>query len=162
MSTLLDAKPPVHQEIDPEFMIPGQADLSLFCCPNKECPDHKKLGQGNVQLYIRYGRKEVRLFECTTCGKTFSELTGTPFWDSRLGFQTITTIYSELLRGIPIRAVARGDMRIVDPSPVSKNTVKRFLRLGKANPKYVKAFLRYHGVSCSDEAFETQVVSRAR
>ena len=97
-------------------------NLDQFSCQNPHCPDHNRTGNGNINLYTRYGRKQVRLLICRTCGKTFSELKGTPFWDSRLDWDTIEKIYRNLLQGNGIRATAR-DFNL------SKNTVKRYLRL---------------------------------
>ena len=82
-------------------------DIERFSCPNPACTDYGKLGSGNIALYTRYGRKQVRLLICNTCGKTFSELKGTPFWDSRLDWDTIEKIYRTLLDGQGIRATAR-------------------------------------------------------
>lgn len=100
-------------------------NLDHFSCPNDDCPDKGKTAGDNINLYVRYGRKQVRLLICKTCGKTFSELKGGPFWDSRLDWDTIEKIYRSLLSGQGIRATAR-DFNL------SKNTVKRYLRiLGK-------------------------------
>ncbi|MBU0509674.1 hypothetical protein KKH27_12675 [bacterium] len=114
-------------------------DLERFSCPNPACPDYQRLGAGNVGLYTRYGRKQVRLLICNTCGKTFSELKGTPFWDSRLDWETIEKIYRSLLEGQGIRATAR-------IHGLSKNTVKRYLRLAKKDFGTIERFLRDRGV----------------
>lgn len=114
-------------------------DLDSFSCPNPDCPDHGKVGAGNIALYTRYGRKQVRLLICSTCGRTFSELKGTPFWDSRLDWDTIEKIYRSLLDGEGIRATARRHS-------LSKNTVKRYLRLAKSDFSTVENFLRDRGV----------------
>lgn len=114
-------------------------DLDSFACPNPACPDLGKAGTGNIALYTRYGQKQVRLLICSTCGKTFSELKGTPFWDSRLDWETIERIYRSLLEGDGIRATAR-------KHKLSKNTVKRYLRLAKSDFCMVESFLRDRGV----------------
>ncbi|MFZ5433978.1 MAG: transposase [Calditrichota bacterium] len=114
-------------------------DIERFSCPNTTCPDYGKVGGGNVSLYTRYGRKQVRLLICSTCGKTFSELKGTPFWDSRLDWDTIEKIYRSLLEGQGIRATAR-------LHGLSKNTVKRYLRLARKDFATIEGFLRDRGV----------------
>lgn len=114
-------------------------DYEDFSCPNPACPDCGKHNQGNITLYTRYGRKQVRLLICSTCGKTFSELKGTPFWDSRLDWDTIEKIYRTLLEGQGIRATAR-------IHGLSKNTVKRYLRLARTDLSTVEKFLVDRGV----------------
>lgn len=110
-----------------------------FACPNTICGDYGKTGRGNVGLYTRYGRKQVRLLICNTCGKTFSELKGSPFWDSRLDWDTIEKIYKTLLDGQGIRATAR-------IHNLSKNTVKRYLRLAGRDFGVVEKFLSERGI----------------
>ena len=114
-------------------------DYDNFSCPNVACSDHGKRNQGNITLYTRYGRKQVRLLICNTCGKTFSELKGTPFWDSRLDWETIEKIYRSLLEGQGIRATAR-------IHGLSKNTVKRYLRLARTDLTTVEKFLVDRGI----------------
>lgn len=114
-------------------------NLDQFSCQNLGCPDYEKTGGGNINLYTRYGRKQVRLLICKSCGKTFSELKGTPFWDSRLDWDTIEKIYRSLLTGQGIRATAR-DFNL------SKNTVKRYLRLANKDYSTVLNFLQDRGV----------------
>jgi transposase-like protein len=114
-------------------------DMDRFSCPNPLCVDCGRAGTGNVSLYTRYGRKQVRLLICSTCGKTFSELKGTPFWDSRLDWDTIEKIYRTLLEGQGIRATAR-------IHGLSKNTVKRYLRLARKDFGTVESFLNERGV----------------
>jgi hypothetical protein len=114
-------------------------EFDSFACPNPECLDFERQHAGNIALYTQYGRKQVRLLICRTCNKTFSELKGTPFWDSRLDWETIGKIYQSLLDGKGIRATAR-------LYGLSKNTVKRYLRLAKRDPEQVEAFLFEHGM----------------
>jgi hypothetical protein len=114
-------------------------ELERFYCQNRMCPDYGKVGAGNIALYTRYGRKQVRLLICSTCGKTFSELKGSPFWDSRLDWETIEKIYRTLLEGNGIRATAR-------LHGLSKNTVKRYLRLARKDMPTVEHFLQERGV----------------
>jgi hypothetical protein len=120
-------------------------EIERFSCPNAACADYSKAGNGNIALYTRYGRKQVRLLICNTCGKTFSELKGTLFWDSRLDWDTIEKIYRSLLEGQGIRATAR-------IHNLSKNTVKRYLRLAKKDFGTVENFLQERGVIGRDSS----------
>lgn len=109
--------------------------IEHFHCPNPKCPDHKT-GRNNLALYRQlYGRKQVRLFICNTCGKTFSELRGTPFWDSRLDWEEIEKIFRSLLEE-GIRATAH-------VHHMSKNTVRRYLRLAAKNKANFEAFASF-------------------
>lgn len=114
-------------------------EFENFACRNPACPDFNRRNAGNIALYTQYGRKRVRLLICKTCNKTFSELKGTPFWDSRLDWETIESIYQSLLNGEGIRATARR-------YGLSKNTVKRYLRLAKRDPATVEAVLFERGI----------------
>lgn len=120
-------------------------NLDHFSCQNPSCPDFDKTGKGNINLYTRYGRKQVRLLICKSCGRTFSELKGTPFWDSRLDWDTIEKIYRSLLTGAGIRATAR-------EFNLSKNTVKRYLRLANKDYPVVLGFLTERGVVSNGDA----------
>jgi transposase-like protein len=128
-------------------------NLDQFSCQNTSCPDFSKTGAGNINLYTRYGRKQVRLLICKTCGKTFSELKGTPFWDSRLDWDTIEKIYRSLLAGQGIRATAR-DFNL------SKNTVKRYLRLANKDYSTVLNFLQDRGVISNGDSQLRELLSQ--
>jgi hypothetical protein len=80
----------------------------------------------------------VQLIGCRTCGKTFSELQGSPFFDARLDWNTIALIYISLIEGRGIRGTARS-------YGISKNTVKRYLKLAEDNPTAIEHFLRQRG-----------------
>ena len=128
-------------------------DYENFSCPNPACPDYTKRNHGNIALYTRYGRKQVRLLVCNTCDKTFSELKGTPFWDSRLDWDTIEKIYRSLLDGQWIRATAR-------THGLSKNTVKRYLRLANTDLGTVEKFLQDRGVLSGNTSTLHDLVKR--
>ncbi|MBU1036516.1 hypothetical protein KKF32_00590 [Patescibacteria group bacterium] len=114
------------------------SEFENFACLNPTCPDFSRLNAGNIALYAQYGQKHVRLLVCKTCNKTFSELKGTPFWDSRFDWDTIEDIYRSLLDNRGIRATAR-------LYGLSKNTVKRYLRLARKNPTIIEAWLSERG-----------------
>ena len=112
--------------------------LSEYACPNIRCPDYGRRGGKNLYIYTRYGRKHVHLIGCRTCGKTFSELKGSPFWDSRLDWNTIALIYMSLIEGRGIRGTAKS-------YGVSKNTVKRYLKIAEDDPVASEHFLQKRG-----------------
>lgn len=114
-----------HVGSDPKVFT--HAPLDTIPCRNPKCDDYGKLGGDNIKLYVRYGRKQVRLLICKTCGKTFSELNGTPLYDSRLSFEQIGRIVRGLIRGEAIRAIAKAEN-------VSKNTPKRYIRVALKDP----------------------------
>ena len=114
-------------------------DLSEFACSNIRCSDYGKRGGNNLFVFTRYGRKRVHLIGCRTCGKTFSELKGSPFWDSRLDWSTIALIYLSLIDGRGIRGTARS-------YGISKNTVKRYLKIAESNPSAIEHFLQKRGL----------------
>ena len=114
-------------------------NLSDLSCPNIRCSDYGKRGGNNLFVFTRYGRKRVHLIGCRNCGKTFSELKGSPFWDSRLDWNTIALIYLSLIDGRGIRGTARSYC-------VSKNTVKRYLKLAEDNPTAIEHFLQKRGL----------------
>jgi transposase-like protein len=117
--------------------------LEQFSCPYLHCTDYGKKNQGNITLYTRYGKKQVRLLQCQTCGKTFSELKGTLFWDSRLDWDTIERAFRSLIIDeLGIRAAARANS-------LSKNTIKRYMFLAgknRQNFREIWEFLRDRGI----------------
>jgi hypothetical protein len=63
---------------------------------------------------------------------------GTPFWDSRLDWNTIALIYVSLIEGRGIRGTARS-------YGLSKNTVKRYLKLAEDDPAAIEHLLQKRG-----------------
>ena len=58
--------------------MPELAEVGDFC-PHDSCSDAGKTDEGNV---VKYGTtaKGLQRYRCKTCGKTFSENTGTIFY----------------------------------------------------------------------------------
>lgn len=103
-------------------------------CPNKECPNYGKTGLGNIIFYQKYGPNQIELLICRTCRKTFSERKGTIFFHAKKDIKTICEILKCLIEGSGIRATAR-------IKGVSKNTVKRYLKLAGQHSKEVSDYL---------------------
>jgi len=126
----------------------AQFSARNFSCQNKECDDFKKTGLGNISLVSLSGRKRLRLFVCANCGQYFSELKGSPLFDSRLDWVMLAKVYESLVNGVGIRATGRA-------VGVSKNTVKRYMRLarGEENINKITEILRRHsGITVTEEA----------
>jgi len=69
---------PEEKELYRELMGRKADKLS---CPHEDCEHHGEIGKGNIVFVRKYGKGETQnLFKCKTCGKTFSERRGTPFF----------------------------------------------------------------------------------
>jgi transposase-like protein len=98
-------------------------DLSRFCCPNPQCPDHGKRGVGNLTVTSRYGRdKSRRMLRCRTCKARFSERRGTPLFDSRLPPGKAEAVLEHVAEGCGVRQTGR-------LCKVNRGTVGRLSRL---------------------------------
>ena len=82
-------------------------DISQCYCPNKECEDYGKKGQGNIVRYDTYGKHKTKLLRCRTCKTRFSERRNTVFFGLRLDEESIESVVRCLAEGNSIRATAR-------------------------------------------------------
>jgi transposase-like protein len=82
-------------------------DTSQFCCLNEECPDYGKRGKGNIVRNRRYGRQGTQLLKCKTCGKSFSENRGTPFFNLRTPKEEVVGALKTLVERGSLRGTAR-------------------------------------------------------
>lgn len=78
-------------------------------CPNEACPDYGKLQMGQQQNIRKFGRTQrgVRRFRCQTCGKTFTETTGTIFFRKRTPEHEILETLALLAEGSRISSLTR-------------------------------------------------------
>jgi transposase-like protein len=78
-------------------------------CPNEACPDYGKLQTGQQQNIRKFGRtrRGVRRFRCQTCGKTFTETTGTIFFRKRTPEHEILETLALLAEGSRISSLTR-------------------------------------------------------
>ena len=78
-------------------------------CPNEACPDYGKLQSGQPQNLEKYGktRKGVQRYRCQTCGKTFTETTGTIFFRKRTPEHEILETLALLAEGSRISSLTR-------------------------------------------------------
>jgi transposase-like protein len=88
----------------PQFAKPGDF------CPNQACSDYCKLQDGQRQHnIIKAGktRKGVQRFKCQTCGKYFTETTGTIFYRKRTPEHEILEVLALLAEGNRISSLTR-------------------------------------------------------
>src|SRR5574342_192852 len=78
-------------------------------CPNEGCPDYGKLQNGLQRNLDKFGktRKGVQRFHCKTCGKTFTETTGTIFFRKRTPEHEILETLALLAEGNRISSLSR-------------------------------------------------------
>ena len=75
-------------------------------CPHEDCQDYGKLHAGNLQ---KFGKTlgGVRRLRCTTCGRTFTETTGTIFFRKRTSDDEILETLALLAEGSRISSLSR-------------------------------------------------------
>ncbi len=70
-------------------------------CPNLKCCARGQVGEGNITVH---SQKERR-YQCTECGKTFSETTGTALYRVKKERWLYVTVMSLLAYGCPVVAI---------------------------------------------------------
>ena len=76
-------------------------DPTTVCCPNLACPARGQVGQGNIGIHSRKGKR----FLCTACLKTFSATKGTALYRLRTTAETVTLVVTLLAHGCPPQAI---------------------------------------------------------
>jgi len=78
-------------------------------CPNEACPDYGKLQDDQQQNLQKFGRTRqgVQRYRCKTCGKTFTETTGTIFFRKRTPEHEILETLALLAEGNRISSLSR-------------------------------------------------------
>ena len=78
-------------------------------CPNEACPDYGKRQSGQPRNLEKYGRtrKGVQRYRCRSCGKTFTETTGTIFFRKRTPEHEILETLALLAEGSRISSLSR-------------------------------------------------------
>ena len=78
-------------------------------CPNEACPDYGKLQNDQHKNLVKFGktRKGVQRFRCQTCGRTFTETTGTIFYRKRTPEHEILETLALLAEGNRISSLSR-------------------------------------------------------
>src|SRR5919197_982869 len=70
-------------------------------CHNSDCSDRGQSGLGNIRIH---SRKKQR-YCCSTCGRTFAAMTGTPFYRLRTATDMVTVVLTLLCHGCPLQAI---------------------------------------------------------
>src|SRR5258708_9219181 len=70
-------------------------------CPEDNCSDRGKKGVGNIVIH---SQKEKR-YQCTSCGKTFSERKGTALYGIKKEERQVVQVVTLLAHGCPIQAI---------------------------------------------------------
>ena len=70
-------------------------------CHNPECPARGRVGEGNIGVHSAAERRYV----CRTCGKTFAETKGTPFYRLKKEEGLVTLVLTLLSHGCPMQAI---------------------------------------------------------
>jgi transposase-like protein len=97
-------------------------DLSMFCCLNSHCPDHRIRGGGNLSVCGHYGAGDsIRFLRCRSCGGRFSERKGTPLFRSHLPKEKAVALLEHVAEGCGVRQTER----LVG---VHRDTVTRYVR----------------------------------
>ena len=86
-----------------QFAKPGE------CCPNEGCLDYRKLQNRQQQNLNKFGktRKGVQRYRCQTCGRTFTETSGTIFYRKRTPEHEILETLALLAEGSRISSLTR-------------------------------------------------------
>ena len=70
-------------------------------CHNPDCSARGQPGLGNIRIH---SQKERRC-RCTTCGRTFAETHGTPFYRLKKTADLVTIVLTLLCHGCPLQAI---------------------------------------------------------
>jgi transposase-like protein len=81
------------------------AEVGDFC-PNEDCSDAGKTDEGNVGEYGTTA-KGLQRYRCKTCGKTFSENTGTTFYNKYTPAGEIIETLALIAEGSRVASLSR-------------------------------------------------------
>jgi transposase-like protein len=70
-------------------------------CHNLDCPARGQAGLGNIRIHSRAEHR----YRCTTCGRTFAETRGTPFYRLKKTADLVTIVLTLLGHGCPLQAI---------------------------------------------------------
>jgi transposase-like protein len=106
-------------------------------CPNRACPDYGKLQSDQVQPNIKKlgkTRRGVQRYQCKTCGKTFTETTGTIFYRKHAPADEILEVLALLAEGNRISTITR-------VKGIKEDTILRWLREAAHHMEELEAVL---------------------
>ena len=96
-------------------------------CPNPECRLFGERQEGNI---ISKGTRTVssgdvvRVFQCTTCGKRFTDRSGTAYNRTRYPKETVREAILWARLGVPLASIARD-------AGISRSTLYRWIRFNQ-------------------------------
>ncbi|HVP21369.1 MAG TPA: hypothetical protein VMS73_05855, partial [Anaerolineaceae bacterium] len=93
-------------------------------CPNRACPNYGKLQSDQAQPNLKKlgkTKRGVQRYQCKTCGKTFTETTGTIFFRKHAQADEILEVLALLAEGNQISAITR-------VKGIKEDTILRWLR----------------------------------
>ena len=93
-------------------------------CPNRACPDYGKLQSDQSQPNLKKlgkTKRGVQRYQCKTCGKTFTETTGTIFFRKHAQADEILEVLALLAEGNRISTITR-------VKGIKEDTILRWLR----------------------------------
>jgi len=111
----------------------SELDVLGFWCWHKDCRDFGKKGVDNIVLKERYGKNNIALLLCKTCGHSFSENRSTPFFELKTTRDEVLRTLALLPEKGSIRGVARATGH-------DKNTICRWLDLAGAHCREVTEY----------------------
>jgi transposase-like protein len=89
-------------------------------CPNEECEQYSRGGQGNIVGNGTYETKSgrVRKYICRTCGRVFCDRSNTMFYDLRTSEDKVVLALRLILKGMSQRSIAE----VLEVCPKSVST----------------------------------------
>ena len=89
-------------------------------CPNEECEQYGRTGQGNIIGNGTYETKSgrVRKYICRTCGRVFCDRNNTMFYDLRTSDDKVVLALKLILKGMSQRSIAE----VLEVCPKSVST----------------------------------------
>jgi transposase-like protein len=89
-------------------------------CPNEECEQYGRTGQGNIIGNGTYATKSgrVRKYICRTCGRVFCDRSNTMFYDLRTSEDKVILALKLIMKGMSQRSIAE----VLEVCPKSVST----------------------------------------
>ena len=106
-------------------------------CPNRACPDYGKLQSDQSQPNLKKlgkTKRGVQRYQCKTCGKTFTETTGTIFYRKHAQSDEILEVLALLAEGNRISTITR-------VKGIKEDTILRWLREAAHHAQELEAVL---------------------
>ena len=118
---------------------------SIKTCPNKKCSYYAKFIRGNIILFGKQ-KNDSQRYKCTSCNKTFSDRTDTPYFYTHLNKEELKQICFMLSEKMSYRKIAKITHRHLDTirsmsTRMTKNSAKfkkYMIKELKMSPKTVK------------------------